>query len=170
MDEQAILRRSLGQFATGVTIVTTCDGAGAKVGLTVNSFCSVSLEPPLVLWCLARSANTAGVFEQSSYYGIHVLAENQHQLSRRFAVSQRNKFDGLGLEANAYGIPLLREYLARFVCLKERSIGCGDHVIHVGRILDWSTMAGRPLIFQNGQYGTGLGRCPERNPVSGPRS
>src|SRR6185503_13266212 len=109
-------RNALGAFTTGVTIVTTCDGAGRDVGLTVNSFNSVSLEPPLVLWSLARSSASLAAFVEAPYFAVHILGARQEALSNCFARRGADKFAGLELVRGHGGVPLLDGCAARFEC------------------------------------------------------
>ena len=146
------LRTVLGRFATGVTVVTTLDESSRCVGLTVNSFCSVSLDPPVVLWCLARQSRALSAFESSYHYAIHVLGEDQAHLSRHFSAVREDKFTGIPLDISVYRVPLLKDYLSRFICRKEASMEFGDHVIYKGLIVESSRRVGRPLLFYDGQY------------------
>jgi 3-hydroxy-9,10-secoandrosta-1,3,5(10)-triene-9,17-dione monooxygenase reductase component len=156
----AELRRALGGFATGVTIVTAHDpgtpGAAAlpatDVGLTVNSFSSVSLEPPLVLWCLARRAASFGAFERSSHYAVHVLGEQQQALSQRFASHGVDRFAGIEIERGPAGLPLIPGCVSRFVCrIRERHDG-GDHVILLAEVEQFETADQAPLLYLRGRY------------------
>ena len=152
MSDHKELRHALGQFATGVAIVTASDKVSSQVGLTINSFTSVSLDPPIVSWSLARNANTLEVFRQSSYFAIHVLAEKQRELSRRFAKKIANKFEGVSLEFNHYQLPLFSEYASRFICKKYCTFIIGDHVVFTGLVESFSTQDHPPLLFINGNY------------------
>lgn len=146
------LRQAFGQFATGVTIITTTSAEGDYVGLTANSFSSVSLEPPLVLWSLDNKARSLPVFEQRQHFAIHVLNAEQVELSNLFASKTEQKFAGLDIESGPDGIPLLKEYAARFVCRKTYAYEGGDHTIFVGEVLDFSRTETEPLLFHGGQY------------------
>ena len=120
-------RNALGAFTTGVTIVTTRDSGGHDVGLTVNSFNSVSLEPPLVLWSLARNAASLPAFVDSEYFAVHILGAQQEQLSNRFAQRGADKFAGLATERGHGGVPLLPGCSARFECRMTHRHEGGDH-------------------------------------------
>lgn len=146
------LRRALGQFATGVTVVTTSTPDGRWVGVTANSFTSVSLEPPLVLWCVDRSALSVDDFVGAEHFGVSVLAAHQHHLSRRFATRGEDKFSGVDCRAARAGVPLLEGALARFVCRKARHYDGGDHLIIVGEVLEYEAFEGEPLVFHSGNY------------------
>lgn len=145
-------RRALGSFATGVTIITTRDAAGEPVGLTVNSFNSVSLNPPLVLWSLANEAMSLPAFRDAEYWAVHILATDQEELSTRFAKRGENKFADLDVEAGRGGIPLLKGCTARFQCRTASSYQGGDHLIFIGEVLDFDHSENPPLVFHGGRY------------------
>lgn len=147
-------RRALGSFTTGVTVVTTWDQEhSVDVGLTANSFNSVSLEPPLVLWSLAKSARSLDAFVNAEYFAIHILAVDQEELSSRFASRGADKFAGLELERGPGNIPLLDRCAARFVCRKAFQYEGGDHEIFVGEVVAFDHTDAAPLAFHGGQYG-----------------
>lgn len=145
-------RKALGRFATGVTIITTRDAAGAPVGLTVNSFNSVSLDPPLVLWSLATQAHSLDAFLGASHWAVHVLSSDQEALSARFARRGEDKFAGADVETGLGGIPLLRGCSARFQCRTTVSHEGGDHRIFIGEVLDFDRTDAAPLVFHAGRY------------------
>ena len=145
------LRRALGGFATGVTVVTSREPGGRRAGITVNSFCSVSLEPPLVLWCLARTAPSRDVFAAASHFAIHVLASDQATLSLRFSRPAADKFAGLDCDEGLGGAPLLHGTAVRFECRRECSYESGDHHIMVGRIERYCYSECTPLLFHGGR-------------------
>jgi 3-hydroxy-9,10-secoandrosta-1,3,5(10)-triene-9,17-dione monooxygenase reductase component len=147
------LRDAFGSFATGVTIVTTAGPNGIDVGLTANSFSSVSLDPPMVLWSLARTSASLEAFRNNSHFAVHILSADQEALSSRFASRIADRFEGLTLERGAGGIPLLSDCMARFVCKLAYQYEGGDHVIFVGEIEDFSHSALKPLVFHGGRYG-----------------
>jgi flavin reductase (DIM6/NTAB) family NADH-FMN oxidoreductase RutF len=145
-------RRALGCFATGVTVVTTVAEDGRLVGLTANSFSSVSIDPPLVLWSLAKSSPSLATFEKSGYFGISVLAEEQLDLCNRFASPGGNKFAGVDYRMSEHGVPLLEGALAHFECARSAIYPGGDHVILVGKVLAYAWGLGPvPLLFCQGQ-------------------
>jgi flavin reductase (DIM6/NTAB) family NADH-FMN oxidoreductase RutF len=127
-------RDALGQFATGVTIITACSPQGAPVGLTVSSFNAVSLTPPLVLWSLGVSSSSMEVFSNVSHYAIHVLAADQKALAERFARKGVDRFAGLTCETSSNGVPLLPNALATFECRSHSQHAAGDHVIFIGEV------------------------------------
>jgi len=150
-------RAALGMFATGVTIVTARAPNGAPVGLTANSFNSVSLNPPLVLWSLARSAASMPAFEQGSHYTINILAAEQHALAARFASKAADRFDGVLFHEGAGGAPVLDGAAAVFECFNRSRYEEGDHVIFVGEVERCASREGaQPLIFHGGRYFTEL--------------
>jgi 3-hydroxy-9,10-secoandrosta-1,3,5(10)-triene-9,17-dione monooxygenase reductase component len=145
------VRNALGAFATGVTIITTSDG-GKDVGLTANSFNSVSLNPPMVLWSLGRSSFSLPVFERATHFAVHVLAEDQEDLSTRFATRSGDKFQGLPVTRGEAHLPLLSDCTARFQCKKVFAYEGGDHVIFVGEVTAFDHEPKRPLLFHGGRY------------------
>lgn len=152
-------RRALSQFATGVTVITTLDAAREPVGMTVSSFNSVSLDPPLVLWSLKKDAWSAPAFLACQRFSIHVLSAEQISLSNRFAQRGADKFGEIDWIAGDEGIPRLSGCLARFDCQTWACYEGGDHFIHVGRVVSFDfDDAQRPLIFSKGGYGVPIPR------------
>ena len=147
-----VLRQALGAFATGVTIVTTA-ADGGDVGLTANSFSSVSLSPPMVLWSLAKTSSNIEPFRQATHFAVHILAADQEALSGRFASKGIDKFAGVEVERGHGGIPLLYDCTARFECRTTFQYEGGDHVIFVGEVLDFRHSDRAPLVFHGGRYG-----------------
>jgi len=146
------LRSALGGFATGVTIVTCRDAAGAPVGLTVNSFSALSLEPPLVLWSLRLVSPSLAAFDAAALFAINVLAESQVDLSRRFASAKPGKFDeGLWVDGGA-GVPLLAGSAATLECEVTSRQTTGDHRLYVGRVLAAASQPVPPLLYHAGRY------------------
>lgn len=151
-------RDALGQFATGVTVITARDSNGTPVGVTANSFNSVSLDPPLVLWSIARSSRSMPVFESSERFAVHILASDQDHLSNLFASKLDDKFAGLELTGDADGPPLLDGCTARLVCTTRHLYEGGDHVIIVGEVVDYEHEEKPPLLFHGGWYADKLHR------------
>jgi 3-hydroxy-9,10-secoandrosta-1,3,5(10)-triene-9,17-dione monooxygenase reductase component len=147
-----LFRNALGSFVTGVTIITTRDAAGKGVGMTANSFSSVSLAPPLVLWSIGKTATCFDAFDTATHFAVHVLHSGQEQLSRHFATKSPDKFAEIPSEIGAGNTPLLTDYSARFVCAMEHRYAGGDHIILVGRVLDFDNREREPLVFFKGQY------------------
>ncbi len=146
-------RNALGAFTTGVTIVTTKDAEGHDIGLTANSFNSVSLDPPLVLWSLAKTSLSMSAFQQAEHFAVHILAADQQSLSDRFAKRGIDKFAGLDLERGPGDIPLLSGCTARFQCKTAFQYEGGDHEIFVGQVIAFDNTEKKPLVFQGGGYG-----------------
>lgn len=146
------LRNLLGQYATGVTVITTRAADGRRVGMTANSFSSVSLEPPLILWSLARSAPSLPDFLAASHFAIHVLGRDQHALSNRFARPAEDKFAGLAHRDGPAGVPLLEGAVATLVCRNRQQYDGGDHLIFIGEIEQFGQEGGAPLLFHAGSY------------------
>ena len=145
-------RNALGSFPTGVTIVTTADADGEPVGVTASSFNSVSLDPPMVLWSLAKSARSKADFCSSGHFAIHVLSATQEELSNRFAKSGKDKFAGVDWEGGVLGSPVLDQYVALFQCRLVHQYEGGDHVILVGEVVDYDQHDSAPLVFHGGRY------------------
>ena len=150
-------RQALGMFATGVTIVTAHPAGGARVGLTANSFNSVSLAPPLVLWSLSRHAGAMAAFSSGSHYAINILAAGQRALAERFAGPAADRFEGVALRTGASGAPIIEGAAAVFECFNRSRYEEGDHTIFVGEVerCEWRAGAS-PLIFHGGRYYTEL--------------
>jgi flavin reductase (DIM6/NTAB) family NADH-FMN oxidoreductase RutF len=149
--EPAEFRQALSQFASGVTVVTTRDREGRPLGLTVSAFCSVSLEPPLVLVCVDLRSDTNPGFEASGVFGVSVLAEHQRDLSERFAYDT-DKFAGPGYVMGENGVVLVQGAVAHLECVVVASHGAGDHTIYVGEVQRVQVRPGRPLVYQGGAY------------------
>jgi flavin reductase (DIM6/NTAB) family NADH-FMN oxidoreductase RutF len=145
-------RRACGRFATGVSVATVLDGAGAPHGLTVNSFSSVSLDPPLILICLGLDVATIEHFRKATYFGINVLSDRQQDLSERFATKGRDRFDGVPWHSGMTGVPLIPGGLARIECAVHRRVLMGDHEIFVGEMLRAQFGEGTPLIYFASTY------------------
>jgi 3-hydroxy-9,10-secoandrosta-1,3,5(10)-triene-9,17-dione monooxygenase reductase component len=152
------LRSAFGSFTTGVTIVTTRSEEAGDVGLTANSFSSVSLDPPMVLWSLSRTSSSLSAFEAAEHFAVHVLSAEQEPLSGRFATKGIDKFAGLSLGRGPEAIPLLEGCAARFACRTVHRYEGGDHIIFVGEVLDFTHGESKPLAFHGGQYATLLRR------------
>jgi flavin reductase (DIM6/NTAB) family NADH-FMN oxidoreductase RutF len=153
----AEFRAALAMFATGVTIVTARGTGGAPIGLTANSFNSVSIEPPLVLWSLSRLAGSMPSFAHGSHYAINILAADQRALAERFAGRTPDRFAGLAWREGAGGAPLLEGAAALFECFNRSRYEEGDHVIFVGEVERCERREGAsPLIFHGGRYFTEL--------------
>lgn len=159
-------RAALGSFATGVTIVTTRNAAGEDIGLTANSFNSVSLDPPMVLWSLARKSLSLPAFLESGYFAVHVLAAAQEDLSITFATRGADKFAGLAVRRGAGGIPLLPDCSALFQCKTAFTYEGGDHVIFVGEVQEFEHFNRPPLVFHSGRYAVAVEKAPAAAPAN----
>jgi flavin reductase (DIM6/NTAB) family NADH-FMN oxidoreductase RutF len=146
------LRRAMGCFATGVTVITTRDQSGRPFGLTANAVTSLSLEPPLLLICVDRKAETFPHFFDSKIFVLNILSEDQEEVSRRFATSGGEKFAGLDYRLGQLGTPVLAGTLGHIECQIIETIEGGDHVIHVGEVQTVEWHEGRPLLFFRGKY------------------
>ncbi len=145
-------RHSLGKFATGVTVVTCTNKEGEPRGITANSFSSVSLEPPLVLWNIAKVSNSLKSFLSADYFAINVLGASQKALSAHFARSDHTLFDNIPFALSEHGSPLLPDVLASFECRTNQVHECGDHHIIIGEVIRYSAAEGDPLLFFSARY------------------
>ena len=146
-------RDALGMFATGVTIVTARTDTGNLVGLTANSFNSVSLSPPLVLWSLARSAGSMAAFSTGLHYAINILSADQQELAKQFAKRDHDRFAGVEYELGGAGAPLIAGAAASFECFNRSRYEEGDHVIFVGEVERCTHRVGAsPLLFHGGKF------------------
>ena len=145
-------RNVLGHFTTGVTIITTRAADGQPVGITANSFNSVSLNPPMVLWSLAKNSRSLSAFTESKHWGVHILSAQQEQLSNRFAKSGQDKFSELDTQNGIGDVPLFDGCCARLQCKTAFQYEGGDHLIFVGEVLDFDHADEPPLVFHAGKY------------------
>lgn len=147
------LRNALGRFATGIAVVTAIDPDGHPIGLTVNSFSAVSLEPPLVLWCLDNSSHNLEAFRRASHHAINILSVDQLDISNRFATWPADRFVGLSWEPGHGGAPIFPDCCATFDVANEIVHPGGDHTIFIGRIERFTeSLDLDPLLFHAGQY------------------
>jgi len=147
------LRGALGCFVTGVTIVTTMTDLG-PLGMTANSFASVSLDPPLVLWSPARKSARFPAFEAASHFAVHILADDQQDLSDSFAKAGLEAFDDLSYDLGLGDTPLLSGCAAQFECVQSAGHDGGDHLILVGEVKRFSQTDKNPLLYHRGSYAT----------------
>ncbi len=151
--ESPAFRAALGMFATGVTIVTARAANGTLIGLTANSFNSVSLSPPLVLWSLSRAAASMATLATGSHYAINILAADQRALAERFATKGADRWAGVAHSAGMAGAPLIDGAVAQFECFNRSRYDEGDHVIFVGEVEHCSHRTGAaPLLFHGGKF------------------
>jgi flavin reductase (DIM6/NTAB) family NADH-FMN oxidoreductase RutF len=146
-------RQALGMFTTGVTVVTTVAPDGSPRGFTANSFTSVSLDPPLILVCIDRGAQSYGAFTQGSGFAVNILTHDQYELSQRFASKTVDKFVDVAWSHGAHGLPLLDGALAWMECRHWRRVTAGDHVVLIGEVIDLGVNPGQPLAFFGSAYG-----------------
>lgn len=150
--DHASLRQALGCFATGVAIITTLGDWDAPVGLTVNSFSSVSLDPPLILWSLSKKAPSYGAFQRHDGFAVNVMSADAKDLALRFARPAPDKFAGVTWSSGFMGVPLLNDVVATFECRTDSRISKGDHEIYIGRVERFSRTDREPLVFHRGQF------------------
>ncbi len=150
--EKNQLRQVMGHFATGVTIITTINKEGQMHGLTANAFTSVSLEPPLLLISVDKKAESWPAFEESKVFTVNILADDQEALSRKFAVSGGNKFEGVAYRRGGNGAAILDGALAFIECTLWAAYEGGDHSIYLGEIQEAMVREGKPLLFFRGGY------------------
>jgi flavin reductase (DIM6/NTAB) family NADH-FMN oxidoreductase RutF len=154
--EQALnaaeFRRALGAFVTGVTVVTTIQADGSPRGFTANSFTSVSLDPPLVLVCIAKTASSHAVFSATDHFAVSVLAEDQKAVSGVFASKIPNKFAQVDWHARVTGAPVMKGAAASFDCKTHDIVDAGDHIILIGRVIDFTHTTSSPLGYCRGAY------------------
>ncbi|QEE45156.1 flavin reductase family protein [Rhizobium sp. WL3] len=150
-DNHRAYRNALGSFTTGVTVVTAMTADG-PIGMTVNSFASVSLDPPLVLWSPAKSSSRYGAFTGARHFAIHVLGADQDHLSAAFTRGGSG-FDGVEVCFNDEEVPVLPGTLARFECVQQALHDAGDHTLVIGRVLRVAHRQGEPLCFSGGRFG-----------------
>lgn len=146
------LRRVLGHFATGVAIITTHDTEGRHYGLTANAVCSLSLDPPRLLICVDKRSDSHAIFPRSGTFVVNILAHDQEELSRRFAVSGGDKFRDLSHRVGVGGAAILDGAIAHVECRLVETLEGGDHTIYVGEIEDAHAADGHPLLFFRGGY------------------
>lgn len=145
-------RRACGRFATGIAIATALDPQGSPHGLTVNSFSSVSLEPPLISICLGHAVTLIDLFREAKSFGINVLADHQQALSDRFARKGQDRFDAVDWYRGPHGAPLLPGVLAAIECVQHKRISAGDHDIFIGEMVSANVADGEPLIYFASRY------------------
>ena len=148
------LRQCFGTFMTGVTIVTSKDEQGNPIGFTANSFTSVSLDPPLLLVCIDKKSEQLSAYSHGDGFAINILANNQQDLSNRFAAPVGNRFDGIEWQKSNAGNPLLSDTAAYFDCSMEKTVDAGDHIIIIGRVVECDANGKMGLGYHSGQYFT----------------
>ena len=147
-----VLRNCFGKFATGITVITALAPDGTKIGLTVNSFSSLSLEPPMVLWSLDKKSKSIGAFITAPHFAVNVLASDQMDISNNFARTSENKFNNIELLESKCNLPLLSGTVADLECKNISTYEGGDHLIFIGEVEHFNTSNKKPLLYTNGQY------------------
>ncbi|MEO7102105.1 MAG: flavin reductase family protein [Gemmatimonadaceae bacterium] len=150
--EPDAFRAVMGRFACGVTVVTVTDEAGADHGMTVSAFASVSLEPPLILVCIDRTASMHDVVTNAEYFAVNILAATQESLARRFADTGAQKFEGVGYSRGETGAPILNDVLAHIECKRVSSTETGDHALIIAETIAASVRDVRPLLYYRGGF------------------
>jgi flavin reductase (DIM6/NTAB) family NADH-FMN oxidoreductase RutF len=151
------LRNALGHFATGVAVISALDDDGNDIGITVNSFSSVSLDPPLMLWSIGHHSKSLDVFAMHTRFGVNIMAANQENVARHFAASGHDQFatvptEGAPLSRGLGGIALIGGCISYFECTLEALLPGGDHTILVGRVERFASPGGAPLLFHSGKF------------------
>jgi flavin reductase (DIM6/NTAB) family NADH-FMN oxidoreductase RutF len=154
-------RRTLGCFATGVTVITATDEEGKPRGLTANAFSSLSLDPTLILVCVDHRSDTFPVIGQADAFAVNILGEDQREISQRFARKGEDKFDGVPHHSGTLGTPIIDGALAVIECLRHEAYEAGDHTIFIGNVQHIEHAPGKPLLFFRGNYAN----LPEAAPV-----
>jgi len=149
---QQDFRNALGGFATGITVITTLGKNGQKVGMTANSFNSVSLTPPLILWSIGKNTNCFEDFMAADAFAVHVLAEDQQDLSNLFATTGIDRFADLECNEGLSGVPILPHYSVCFQCKMAKQYDGGDHIIMTGEVVQFDDNGLQPLVFYRGNY------------------
>ena len=152
MNNANAFRQCLGKFATGVTIVTCADAGGNPCGITANSFSSVSLDPPLILWNIAKVSNSLDAYMEADHFAINVLSNTQQALSSHFARSDHTRFENIEYTLSPDGAPLLPDTLALFECRTYQIHDCGDHYVIIGEVTAFRSNESNPLLFFGGDY------------------
>lgn len=150
--DSLMLRKSLGCFATGVVVVTTLGDQGAPVGMTINSFSSVSLEPPLVLWNIALTAPSLDAFRINPGFTLNILSNQQLAIGKQFAQPAQDKFKGINWTPGFAGTPVISDSLAVIQCKTYKVYEGGDHEIILGEVVDFASTEQKPLVFYCGQF------------------
>jgi flavin reductase (DIM6/NTAB) family NADH-FMN oxidoreductase RutF len=149
---EAQFRQACGQFATGVAVATASDQSGAPHGLTINSFTSVSMTPPMVLICIDYRAQVLQVFLKASHYAVNILSHSQQDISNRFAYRAEDRFSGVAWQRGETGAPLIEGALAAMECATRRVMEGGDHTILLAEVVAVHAEGGDPLLYFNSRY------------------
>ena len=152
MIDQDSFRAVLGRFASGVTVVTALNQSGHDEGMTVNAFCSLSLDPPLILICVDRAASMYESLDKAPGFIVNILSERQEPLARRFSGPDPNRFDGIGYARGMNGVAILDDVLGYLECRRVASHPGGDHCVYIGEVEFAQSREGRPLLYYRGGY------------------
>jgi flavin reductase (DIM6/NTAB) family NADH-FMN oxidoreductase RutF len=150
--DQHAFRAVLGRFSSGVTVVTTIDASGEDRGMTVSAFCSVSLDPPLILICVDHAASIHDTMSRATDFTVNILSEGQEALARRFAGPDPDRFDGTGFSRGANGVAILDDVLGYVQCRVTNRHSTGDHDVIIGEVEEAMADEGRPLLYYRGGY------------------
>jgi flavin reductase (DIM6/NTAB) family NADH-FMN oxidoreductase RutF len=150
--QAGVMRRAMGQFATGVTVITTVDDEAAPAGCTVSAFCSLSLEPPLVLVCIGKDRLMHALLTEGPGYAVNVLAAHQRDVAYRFARPGIDRFAGVPVGEGRHGVPLIQGALAQIQCDRHSVLDGGDHSIVLGRVRQVALADGEPLLYGQGAF------------------
>ncbi len=150
--DQNLFRRACAQFATGIAVASVLDPGGSPHGMTINSFTSVSLDPPLVLISVDLTSNLLPLFEQSGHYGLSFLGQEQQEISSRFALRGQNRFDGTEWMVGTTGLPLIPGALAHLECRVTQTIQAGDHSLLIAEVISADIQSGKPLLYFESGY------------------
>lgn len=164
-DESRALRQTFGQYPTGVAVAIASTGEGRLVGMTINSFSTVSIVPPLITWCIDRKAASYSAFANCKEFSLTLLSENQSDLAQRFATRGADKFEGVLLDNN-HGIPALTGGCAILRCTNYRSLLMGDHLVLVGLVRHHQKEDKQPLVFARGEYQKLIGPVEDKSRVA----
>lgn len=162
-------RRALGNFATGVTIITARAPDGTHVGVTASSFNSLSMDPPLILWSSIKETPSCRIFEAATHFAVNILASDQMDMSNHFARQQEDKFEGIEWEEGLGGAPIFPDCAGRFQCESYEKLDGGDHWIFVGRVVSFDDYGRSPLCFHQGSYSMVFSH-PGKNSMAGKES
>ncbi len=154
MTDARKFRDALGKFVTGVAVVTALNDDGDPIGVTVNSFSSVSLDPPLVLWSLTNKSPNLEAFRNTSHFVINILASDQEHVSNQFARPVQDRFANVDCKTGLGGVPVIAGTLACFECENAWTTEGGDHTVFFGKVIDYDEADRAPLLFFSGKYGT----------------
>ncbi|WP_251551421.1 flavin reductase family protein [Neobacillus muris] len=162
LEKANVFKKIMGLYPTGVTIVTTSDEKGNPVGLTVNSFASVSISPLMVLWCIDKNSSSLDAFLQADKYAVHTLSEQQKEACWAFAGKEKDRFSKVHWESSSNGLPIIKDSLGVFECKTVSKSEAGDHIILLGEVIDLSITDQSPLLY----YNRNVGPIPEGWPES----